>query len=394
MPGAMKILMIHNTYQQRGGEDSVVDSETAMLRDAGCDVVEYRRHNDEIKQMSKLQAAAGSLWSPRSFGEVANLIAMHRPDIMHVHNTLPLVSPSVFWAASRAGLPSVMTLHNFRLLCPQAMFLRHEALCEDCLGHVPWRAITRRCYRESALQSSVQVAGITLHRGLGTFRHHVDRFIALSQFARGKFVQSGLPPEKVVVKPNFVEDGDGLSPLETKHRSGGLFVGRLSPEKGIDVLLDAMRILGQPVVEVVGHGPLEHKVRGDQGVVYRGSQPLSEVLKLMASKSFLVVPSVCYENFPRTIAEAFSKGLPVIASRLGGMAEIIDDGVTGLLFDVGNGADLADKIAWALANPDRMMTMGLAARAKYERCYTPAINAKLLTGLYAEVIDDRKRMKA
>lgn len=380
----MKILLVHNTYQFRGGEDSVVDSEVRLLRDAGHEVIEYRRHNDEIKQMSKVQAATDSLWSRTSSDEVRTLVAQHRPDVMHVHNTLPLVSPSVFWAARSMGVPSVMTLHNFRLLCPQAMFLREGRLCEDCVGHVPWRAVMHQCYRGSAVQTGVLAASVTLHRMLGTYRH-VDRFVALSQFARDKFVAGGLPAERVVVKSNFVEDCAGEVCGASLSRRGGLFVGRLSPEKGIRVLLDAARDWPDGSVEVIGHGPMEEDVRSAGHVVYAGSLPLPTVLQRMAASAFLLVPSICYENFPRTIAEAFCMGLPVIASRLGGMAEIVEDGVTGLLFEPGQRADLSEKVQWAHAHPTEMAAMGKAARRRYERDFSPQSNLMQLEELYRSV---------
>lgn len=380
----MKILLVHNTYQFRGGEDSVVDSEVRLLRDAGHEVIEYRRHNDEIKQMSKVQAATDSLWSRTSADEVRTLVAQHRPDVMHVHNTLPLISPSVFWAARSMGVPSVMTLHNFRLLCPQAMFLREGRLCEDCVGHVPWRAVMHQCYRGSAVQTGVLAASVTLHRMLGTYRH-VDRFVALSQFARDKFVSGGLPAERLVVKSNFVEDCAGEVGGASLSRRGGLFVGRLSPEKGIRVLLDAARDWPDGSVEVIGHGPMEEDVRSAGHVVYAGSLPLPTVLQRMAASAFLLVPSICYENFPRTIAEAFCMGLPVIASRLGGMAEIIEDGVTGLLFEPGQRADLSEKVQWAHAHPTEMAAMGKAARRRYERDFSPQSNLMQLEELYRSV---------
>lgn len=385
----MKILLVHNTYQHRGGEDSVVDSETTMLKAMGHTVIEYRRHNDEIKGGSKVAAAIDSVWSRRSAEDVAALIARHRPDVMHVHNSFPLVSPSVLWTASRAGVPVVMTLHNFRLVCPQAMFLRDGVVCEDCLGHVPWRAVAHKCYRESAVQSGVQVVGVMVHRGLGTYRKHVDRFIVLSQFARRKFIEAGFPADRLVVKPNFVEDDAAPSeeaPSALQQRSGGLFVGRLSPEKGLDVLTRAVPEVPAGQLEVIGHGPLQPLVEAEPRLLFSGSQPLSEVLHRMDSKLFLVVPSICYENFPRTIAEAFSRGLAVIASRLGGMAEIIEDGRTGLLFEPGDAAALAEKINWALQHPAEMRRMGETARQVFEERYTMQANGQALTEIYRSVM--------
>lgn len=383
----MKILLIHNTYQHRGGEDSVVDSESSMLKAMGHTVIEYRRHNDEIKHGSKVAAAIDSVWSRRSASDVVDLITQHGPDVMHVHNAFPLISPSVLWAASRASVPVVMTLHNFRLVCPQAMFLRDGSVCEDCLGKVPWRAVVHQCYRESAVQSGVQVVGLMVHRGLGTYQRHVNKFIVLSQFARQKFIEAGFAADRLVVKPNFVEDDMGRQEAASeRHRRGGLFVGRLSPEKGLDVLIAAASKVPVGQLEVIGHGPLQSSVEATGQIDFSGSQPLSEVLKKMDTKSFLVVPSICYENFPRTIAEAFSRSLPVIASRLGGMAEIIEDGKTGLLFEAGNSTQLAEKINWALAHPAQMRSMGETARQVYEQHYTVQANGQALTEIYRSVM--------
>lgn len=381
----MKILMAHNAYQIRGGEDSVVESEVDMLRAAGHEVHVYLRHNDEIKLMSAARAALDSLWSHRSSRDVAELLCSFKPDVLHVHNTFPLISPSIFSTAARCNIPIVTTLHNFRLLCPQAMFLREGRVCEDCLGNAPWRSVTRRCYRDSSLQSAVLAAGIALHRGLDSYQS-VDRFIALSQFARAKFIEGGLPSEKIVVKPNFVDDVAATLSTQSATRRGGLFVGRLSPEKGVSVLLTAVESLPVGSVQVIGHGPLEADVRASSKLIYHGALSLREVMRKMSETSFLIVPSICYENFPRTIAEAFCMGLPVIASRLGGMAEIIDEGETGLLFDPGQAEDLTNKIRWAQDHPEEMSVMGRAARARYEEKYCAETNLVQIENVYRSVI--------
>jgi glycosyltransferase involved in cell wall biosynthesis len=379
----MRILMVHNAYQQRGGEDSVVDAEFELLRDQGHDVVLHLRHNDEVKQASRFGVAAQALWSTRTTSDIQGLVTTFRPDVMHVHNTLPLVSPSVYWAAHSAGVPVVQTLHNFRLLCPQATFLREGRVCEDCLGKVPWRAVQHRCYRESAVQSGVVAAMLVAHRGLGTFQHKVSRYIALNQFCKGKFVSGGLPADRISVKPNFVS---WVPTPQWAQREGGLYVGRLSEEKGIQVMLDAIRMVPGHGVKVVGSGPFEAETRSVAGADYLGYLPLNDIMARMATAAFLVLPSVCYEGFPRTLVEAFASGMPVIASRLGSMAELVSDGVTGLLFEPGNAADLVAKIQWANAHPQDMLRMGQAARAEYEANYTPERNARQLVEIYNQAI--------
>ncbi len=375
-----RVLLVHNAYQQRGGEDSVVASEVALLRAHGHVVDTYLRHNDDVAGVSKLSLAAQALWSRESLQAVGDRIASFRPDVVHVHNTLPLVSPSVFWAARRAGVPVVQTLHNFRMMCPQAMFLRDGKTCEDCLGRVPWRGVVRGCYRHSVAQTGVVAATVMFHRGLGTYDRAITRFIALSEFSRSKFIEGGLAPERIIIKPNFVEDaGDGLS----HGRHGGLFVGRLSDEKGVGVLLDALRRQAAPV-EVIGEGEWSPQAKAQLGERAPGFLPVDQILARMKRASYLLLPSLCGENFPRTLAEAYCCGLPVIASRIGALAELVEDGVTGLLFETGNAADLAQKIAWAQAHPEQMQAMGREARARYEALYSPETNLQRLIAIYDE----------
>lgn len=382
----MKILVAHNAYQHRGGEDAVVEAEVALLRSYGHEVELYHRHNDAIKQMPRTVAAVSTIWSHRSAGEVDKMCEEFRPDVIHVHNTFPLISPSLYWTAARRKVPVVQTLHNFRLLCPQAIFLRDGKVCEDCIGKVPWRSVTRKCYRDSAMQSAVVTGMLAAHRAIGTYRERVTRYIALNAFARDKYIEGGLPAELFRIKPNFVPSP--VAPDWTQRR-GGLYVGRLSSEKGLDVLADAIAHLGQlraPDLEVIGSGPLETLARESFGERYLGYRPLDDIMGRMRAAQFLVVPSICYENSPRTIVEAFSCGLPVLASRLGALIDIVKDGVTGLLFNPGNAADLAEKIAWAGSHPEQMLRMGRAARAEYDANYTPQRNYTMLIDIYDDAI--------
>lgn len=390
----MKILVVHNAYQQRGGEDAVVDAEVSLLRDHGHEVKVYRQHNDALNHMPRAMAAVTTVWSARSASEVERLCQNFRPQVIHVHNTFPLISPSLYWAAARQRVPVVQTLHNFRLLCPQAIFLRDGKICEDCIGKLPWRAVTRKCYRESTLQSAVITGMLATHRALGTYRERVTRYIALNEFARAKYIEGGLPAALFRIKPNFVPSA--IVP-DSHARSGGLYVGRLSGEKGLDVLADAVRHLrqsGSPScasVQAIGSGPLEKMAKEAFGAGYLGYRPLEEIMTRMRAASYLVLPSICYENSPRTIVEAFSSGLPVIASRLGALADIVRDGVTGLLFKPGDAADLAAKIAWADAHPHEMQRMGQAARAEYEAKYTPERNYEILMDIYEDAISTLRR---
>lgn len=379
----MKILVAHNAYQHRGGEDTVVEAEVDLLRRYGHEVKLYRQHNDALHHMSRAKAAVAAIWSQDSAGVVEDLCNRFHPDVIHVHNTFPLISPSLYWTADALRIPVVQTLHNFRLLCPQAIFLRDGKICEDCVGKLPWRSVTRKCYRESAMQSAVITTMLATHRAIGTYRDRVTRYIALNRFARSKYIEGGLPAERFRIKPNFVPSNG--APAWTDRR-GGMYVGRLSSEKGFEVLATASRNGGARNVDVIGSGPLEALARDTFGERYVGYRPLDDIMARMAKAQYLVLPSICYENSPRTIVEAFSCGLPVIASRLGALADLVKDGVTGLLFHPGDPIDLTEKIAWAEAHPEQMVRMGQAARAEYEAEYTPERNYDMLMDIYDDAI--------
>lgn len=382
----MRILIVHNAYQQRGGEDSVVEAETELLRAYGHAVELYQKDNRDIAGISRLRLLTGTIWSRQTVAEMSGILAHARPDVIHVHNTFPLISPSLYWAAERAGIPVVQTLHNFRLFCPQAMFLRHESVCEDCLGHVPWRGVTRACYRGSMGQSAVLAGMVTTHRAVGTWRNKVARYIALNEFCRRKFVEGGLPAERVLVKPNFVD----FAPPPAGERSGFLFVGRLSAEKGIRTLVDAASKVPDARIAVAGSGPEASLLTSVANIDGLGALPSAAVRERMVAASALVLPSIWYENFPRTLVEAFGCGLPVIASRIGALAELIDDGVTGFLFEPRDADDLANKLRWANAHPAEMARMGRAARSHYEAHFTADGNYRQLMAIYNEAIAQAK----
>lgn len=379
----MKILIAHNVYQYRGGEDTVVEAEIALLRSHGHNVELYSLHNDALKQMPRAAAAIAAIWSRHSACDIAAACDRFQPDVIHAHNTFPLISPSLYWTAWRKQVPVVQTLHNFRLICPQAIFLRNGKICEDCIGKLPWRAVRHKCYRESAAQSAVAASMVAIHRLLGTYRDRVTRYIALTTFARDKYVEGGLPADRIRIKPNFVSSSGSPRWVE---RQGGLYVGRLSSEKGLDTLAQAVQRLEDPDLAVIGQGPLEALAQQTFGTHYLGYRTLEQILQRMQTARYLVVPSICYENSPRTIVEAFSCGLPVIASRLGALATIVHEGVTGLLFEPSNPLDLAAKIAWAQAHPAEMVRMGQAARAEYEAQYTPERNHEILMDIYEDAI--------
>jgi glycosyltransferase involved in cell wall biosynthesis len=381
----MRILIAHNNYQLPGGEDGVVEAEISLLRSKGHEVAEYRRDNSEITGMSKPVLAANTLWSRHTAHELVRLIAEFRPDVVHAHNTFPLISPSLYWAAERAGVPVVQTLHNFRLLCVSAMFLRDGKVCEECMGRLPWRGVVNKCYRDSAVQSALLAGMLVLHRSLGTYRNKVSRYIALNDFCRNKFIEGGLPSERIVVKPNFA---DGTAD-NRELRQGALFVGRFSSEKGIGVLMSAVDQVPACQLSVIGSGPDEVTLCSRTNIQKLGFLTRDQIYHHMKGATFLLVPSICYETFGLVVIEAFACGLPVIASRIGALAELVRDGETGLLFEPGNPRDLADKIAWAMANPEHMREMGRKARAQYEAEFSAEVNYLLLMNIYDGVLAER-----
>lgn len=381
-----RVLIVHNKYQQAGGEDSVVETEADLLRAHGHEVHLYLRDNTEIDNMNRISLLAQTFWSRRTVRDIKHLVSSFRPDIIHAHNTFPLISPSLFWAANKLGIPVVQTMHNFRLLCAQASFLRDSKICQDCLGHIPWRGIIRKCYRGSLSQSAALVSMVSAHRAIGTYQNQINKFIALNEFCRTKLIDGGLPAERIMIKPNFVDVRE--KPDWNALRSGGLFVGRISPEKGTGVLAGALSKLPDVSFSLIGLGPDLPQLTAIPQIRSLGWLNSEAVYEVMRKSAYLVLPSILFENFPRTLVEAFACGLPVIASRLGPLADLITNEHTGLLFDPASADDLAKKIRWAESHPDKMLKMGIAAREEYETKYTASHNHQQLMEIYTSAIAD------
>ncbi len=380
---AMRILVAHNQYHYRGGEDTVVDAEVALLRRHGHQVEVYRRDNAELSRMSAPQTALATLWSRRTLDDLARIVERFAPDLVHAHNIFPLISPSLYAGARRHRLPMVQTLHNFRLVCPQAMLVRHGRSCMDCVGHLPWRGIARRCYRQSYVQSSAVAAMLVMHRLRRTWQRDVTRYIVLNQMCRDIFSAGGLPLDKLVIKPNFVvADGEP----DWCQRAGGVFIGRLSDEKGLHVLIQAMQQLPERRIAVYGKGPLQDLVMDAPGLDYRGFQTPDVLARRMHAAAYLVMPSTGVESFGLVAVEAFACGTPVIASRQGGLLELVVHGKTGLLVTPGDAAELAQAIAFAEAHPERMRAMGRAAWEAYLAHYTPERNYEQLLRIYRQAM--------
>jgi glycosyltransferase involved in cell wall biosynthesis len=385
----VKIVVAHNFYQQAGGEDQVFADECALLEAHGHSVSRHTVHNDEVTHLGRLTLAGRTIWNRQSHKELAELVRREKADVVHFHNTFPLLSPSVYSAARSAGAAVVQTLHNYRLVCPTAICYRDGKVCEDCLcKRVPWPAIVHRCYRGDRGASVVTAAMLALHHGWGTFANDVDAYIALTDFAKSKFVQGGLPAEKVRIKPNFVAPDPG--PGDGR---GGycLFVGRLTESKGVEVLLKAWKQV-QPNIElkIAGDGELAPLVReaaaADTRIHFVGRLPSTQISELMGNAAALIFPSVWYEGLPKTILESFARGTPVIASRLGSMIELITDGKTGDHFESGNPADLATTVTRLFAG-DGLQSMRASVREQFISTYTADANYAMLMDVYSAALN-------
>jgi glycosyltransferase involved in cell wall biosynthesis len=385
----MRVLVAHNFYQQPGGEDQVFHSELALLESRGHKPVRFEMHNDDVRGMGKLALLGATVWHRAPAARVAALVREHEIDVCHFHNTFPLMSPAVYAAARGAGAAVVQTLHNFRLLCPGANLYRDGKVCEKCVGRsVPLAGVIHKCYRDNRGASLATAAMLTAHRALGTWQDGVDAYITPTHFARNKFIEGGLPGERIVVKPNFVDPDPGFA---AGGGAGGyaIFVGRLSHEKGLDTLLSAWSHLNGAVkLKIVGDGPLAEDVKAaaarDSSIEWLGRRDMAAVLDLIADAAVLVMPSNCYETFGRVAIEAFAKGTPVIASNHGAPADVVDEGRTGLRFTPGDGADLAAKVRQLLADDTGRLRMRGEVRREFEAKYTGAANYEMLMSIYAK----------
>lgn len=428
------VLVVHNRYRIRGGEDSVFEAECRMLEEAGIRVVRYEKSNDDIPDRGgRLGLALRTVWNPATVREVRALIRLEKPDVVHCHNTFPLISPSIYYAAAREGVPVVQTLHNYRLACLDGYLFRDGRVCERCLGRAPLPGVCRRCYRGSLSASATLAAMLLFHRLLGTWRRKVTRYIALTAFAREKFVQAGLPAGKISVKPNaFVASDEGVGLRATVERSGAsapgrqqrvVYVGRLSSEKGVDVLLRAWALLQKeggadqnarpsqapggpgtaaprhgpaPTCKIIGDGPERAALEGlaaelgiASSVRFLGALPREAALRELAASDLLVFPSLWYEQFAITPLEAMALGVPVLVSDVARSGTVIENGVTGRFFPSGDSAALASALRDLLSDPAALRRMGDAARAAFEAsdCRLDRNLARLLS-VYASARGD------
>ncbi len=390
----MNILMIHNYYQQRGGEDAVFESESALLKEHGHTVDTLTFHNDAISTpLEKIKTGLSLVHNTHSAQQLKEKINARRPNVIHIHNFFPLGSPALLSVAQEFSIPVVMTLHNYRLICPKALLYRDGHICEDCVHDTfPLTGIFRGCYRDSISQTAALGWMTAVHKKRGTWRNQVAGYIALTEFAKNRFLDSSLHlnPAQVSVKPNFVFDsGDG----QAEREPFVLFIGRLSAEKGITPLLEAFKT-SEHRLKIIGGGPEEPVVRqaaeSHPNIEYLGFQDKAFILNELKKSAGLVFPSIWYEGFPMTLAEALSTGTPAIVSTIGGLPEIVENGYNGLHSPPGDAQGIHTQVNTLLSDPALQKTLGKNARTRYLERYTPDTNYQQLIEIYTRVIELEK----
>jgi glycosyltransferase involved in cell wall biosynthesis len=385
LAAAPGVVVVHNRYLLPGGEDQVFAAETALLERHGHCVVRHAIGNERLQDRGRFALALGAVWSGESYRSLRRLFRESGAKVAHFHNILPQVSPAGYYAARAEGLAVVQTLHNYRLVCPVATMFRDGRVCEDCLGkRVAWPGILHGCYRGSRAATATVATMLAVHGAAGTWGRRVDLYLALTEFAKRKLIDGGLPGERILVKPNFLADDPGAGV-----GSGGyaLYAGRLSPEKGIRVLLEAWEHHRPKLgLRILGDGPMAPEVRAAAdrvpGLRWEGWQPREAVERAFRDAAILVMPSLWYEGFPMTAVEAYAAALPLVASDIGSLADIVVDGRTGRLVPPGDAAALArgvDEIAESPALLDRLRA---GARAEYLARYTAERNYALLMEAY------------
>lgn len=385
----MRVLLAHNFYRSSApsGEDTVYREERALLERHGVEVIPYERQSDELDSAgvsTLVRSALAASWSHAVARELSDLIARTRPDIAHFHNTFPLISPSAYAACVEAGVPVVQTLHNYRLICPGAMLYRNGVPCEDCVGASLLPALRHKCYRHSLPATASVVNMLWNNRRRGTYSSLVQRYVALTIFARERFIAGGLPADRIEVKPNGLTAPPQVGAGEGRH---AVFVGRLSAEKGLQTLIDAWRALPDIRLKVAGDGPLRAQLeeevrRTGTNVEFMGRLERSQVAQVVGEASFAVVPSQWFEGFPMVVVEAFACGTPVVASRLGSLAEIVREGINGQLFTPGDPRALVAAVRAMLQAPETLKQMRRNAREEFEARYSAAASFQTLMEIY------------
>jgi glycosyltransferase involved in cell wall biosynthesis len=397
----MKILVVHNRYIIRSGEDSVFHKEVALLQEFGHEVFTWTVDNRDIETQGirqKVTLAVQTIWSRAAYQEMQQKIRDYQPDIVHVHNVMPLLSPAIFYACQALQTPVVQTLHNYRLGCPVSYYSREGKVCERCREHSLLESIRYRCYQHSRLKTATIAVMLQWHRWIGTWKQKIDGYIVLSNFQSQKIVELGIPPEKLYIKPNFVQ-APAINSQPLEFGSYYLFVGRLTPEKGIPLLLDAYRLAKTqfPLV-IVGAGELENLVveaaEQNSMIRYVGEQSQAQVLEWMRGAIALLFPSLWYECLPMAILEAYCCSLPVISTDLGTMPDMIQPQVTGFTFSPPTAQSLAVAIAEVEKNPEAWLRLKQNLLSAVDSVYFPEANYRRLLDIYQTICQKKKAVIA
>lgn len=391
----MRVLLAHNYYGSAApsGENQVYEAEGKLLRQHGHEVNEHLRHSDDLRARGvwgTVQGALSTPWNPFAAKAMRQTVKANRPDVVHVHNTFPLLSPAIFHAIGRSAA-RVLTLHNYRLFCPAAIPMREGKVCTDCLdtrSSLP--ALRHGCYRNSRAATLPLAFSVSLHRALGTWVNEVDAFIALSDFQRGLMIEAGLPAHKVHVKPNFYPGSPSMAPWE-RRTPYVVFAGRLSAEKGVASLLRAWRAWGTnaPELRLVGDGDLRldlERLAGNLPVRFLGQVDGVEAQRQIAGARLLVLPSEWFEGFPMVVREAFAFGTPAAVTNIGPLPSIVRHGVSGVVFEPANPESLLHEVRRAWETPGLLEQLGKGARAEYEGKYTEEANYATLMDIYERAI--------
>jgi len=401
----MKILLGHNFYRSSApsGEDGVYRNERKLLEDNDVKIITYEKFNDDLDDSTlakRIKIALDSAWSEKSYQELVALIKKSKPDVAHFHSLFPQISPSAYAACYDSGVPVVHTLHNFRPICPGALLVREGQPCEDCVGTNLIPSLVHKCYRDSLLATSANAWQIARNRWAGTYKK-VNKYITLTEFAASRYIKAGFEKESLVVKPNFLPADAWDVNKNTVHKKNSskyaVFVGRLTDEKGVQTLINAWdKVIDLPL-KIIGDGVLKGRLEQlvkEKGlnVEFLGFMPNNQVLEMIASAKLQVIPSECYEGFPMVVVEAYALGVPIVASRLGSLQEIVIEGETGLKFTPGDALDLAEKVNSLLANEPLLLQMKANAQAVFKNNYTAEANFKMLDSIYQQVINEKREV--
>jgi glycosyltransferase involved in cell wall biosynthesis len=406
----LRILHVNKFLYRRGGAEAYMEDAAALAREAGHEVGFFgmqhpeNTHNELARhfppyiefddppagRLEQARTAARMVWSVSALRGMQGAVAEFQPDVVHLHNIYHHLSPSILRPLARLGIPAVMTLHDYKLACPSYLFMDKGQPCEACLGGKFGQAIRRRCKGGSLASSALLAGELAIHTQLGAYSP-VDVFICPSRFILGKMQAAGVFPDRLRLLHHFVDASSGSGPAVRRPHGPVLFVGRLSQEKGPDLLVDAAsRVPAGHQIVIAGDGPMREQLeqRAEQvapgRVTFLGRVSKQRVTELMSEAAALVAPSRCYENQPLGVLEALAAGVPVVGAALGGIAEIVDDGVFGSLFPAGDAAALGAALAGLLEDPDRAARMGRLGREAVTADYSAQVHLQGLERLYAE----------